>query len=87
MIIMEEEESSNTVLHAVDIRAAKRKRRIQPVGGIIDTWVYYDYYPRYNPIIPDILEDILWRVGPLLQHGVFISTMTICCNLDLPQMT
>ena len=29
MIIMEEEESSNTVLHAVDIRAAKRKRRIQ----------------------------------------------------------
>ena len=56
MIIMEEEESSNTVLHAVDIRA-------------------------------DILEDILWRVGPVLQHGVFISTMTICCNLDLPQMT
>ena len=26
MIILEEEESSNTVLHAVDIRAAKRKR-------------------------------------------------------------
>ena len=35
MIIMEEEESSNTVLHAVDIRAAKRKRTIQPVGEII----------------------------------------------------
>ena len=29
----------------------------------------------------------MWRVGPLLQHGAFISTMTICCNLDLPQMT
>ena len=38
VIIMEEEESSNTVLHAVDIRAAKRKRRIQPVGEIIGTW-------------------------------------------------
>ena len=86
MIIMEEEESSNTVLHAVDIRAAKRKRGIQPVGEIIGTWVL-DYYPRYLRIIPDILEDILWRVGPLLQHGAFISTMTICCNLDLPQMT
>ena len=48
---------------------------------------YYEYYPRYLRIIPDILEDILWRVGPLLQHGAFISTMTICCNLDLPQMT
>ena len=36
---MEEEESSNTVLHAADIRAAKRKQRIQPVGGIIGTWV------------------------------------------------
>ena len=35
MIIMEEEDSSNTVLHAVDIRTAKRKRRIQPVGEII----------------------------------------------------
>ena len=35
MIIMEEEESSSTVLHAVDIRAAKRKRRIQPVGEIM----------------------------------------------------
>ena len=87
MIIMEEEESSNTVLHAVDIRAAKRKRRIQPVGEIIVELGYYDYYPRYLRIIPDILEDILWRVGPLLQHGAFISTMTICCNLDLPQMT
>ena len=42
MIIMEEEESSNTVLHAVDIRAWKRKRRIQPVGEIIGTWG-----PRY----------------------------------------
>ena len=39
MIIMEEEESSNTVLHAVDIRPAKRKRRIQPVGEITGTWV------------------------------------------------
>ena len=35
MIIMEEEENSNTVLHAVDIRPAKRKQRIQPVGEII----------------------------------------------------
>ena len=38
MVIMEEEESSNTVLHAVDIRAAKIKRRIEPVGEIIGTW-------------------------------------------------
>ena len=38
MIVMEEEENSNTVLHAVDIRAAKIKRRIQPVGEIIGTW-------------------------------------------------
>ena len=30
--------SSNTVLHAVDIRAAKIKRGIQPVGEIIGTW-------------------------------------------------
>ena len=37
--IIEEEESSNTVLYAVDIRAAKRKRRIQPVCEIIGTWV------------------------------------------------
>ena len=38
MIIMKEEESSNTLFHAVDIRAAKRKRRLQPVGEIIGTW-------------------------------------------------
>ena len=38
MIIMEEEESSNTLLHGADIRAAKRKRRLQPVGEIIGTW-------------------------------------------------
>ena len=38
MIIMEEEESSNTVLHAVDNRAAKRKRRLEPVGEINGTW-------------------------------------------------
>ena len=56
---MEEEESSNTLLHAVDIRAAKRKQRLQPFGKIIGTWGY-DYYPRYKIcIIPDILEDIL----------------------------
>ena len=36
---MEEDESSNTVLHAVDIRAAKGKRRIQPVSEIIGTRV------------------------------------------------
>ena len=52
MIIMEEKDSSNTVLHAVDIRAAKRKRRIQPVGEIIGTWVgllpqIYPHNPRY----------------------------------------
>ena len=28
----------NTLLHAVDIRAAKRKRRLQRVGQIIGTW-------------------------------------------------
>ena len=38
MIIIKEEESSNTLFHAVDIRAAKRKRRLQPVGEIIGTW-------------------------------------------------
>ena len=38
MIIMEEEESSNTFLHAVDIRAAKRKKRLPPFGEIIGTW-------------------------------------------------
>ena len=38
MIIMEEEESSNTLLYAVDIRAAKIKRRLQPVGEIINYW-------------------------------------------------
>ena len=43
--------------------------------------------PRYIRIIPDIREDILWRVGPSLQHGASITTVRICCNLDLPQMT
>ena len=38
IIIMKEEESSNTLFNAVDIRAAKRKRRLQPVGEIIGTW-------------------------------------------------
>ena len=38
MLIMEEEESSTKLLHAVDIRTAKRKRRLQPVGEIIGTW-------------------------------------------------
>ena len=56
MIIMEKEESSNKVLHAVDIRAAKRKRsqlvRELELGD-------YDYYPRYLRIVPYILEDIL----------------------------
>ena len=84
---MEEEESSNTLLREVDIRAAKIKRRLQPVGEIINVLELgdYAYYPsRYLRIIPDILEDILWRVGPLLQHGAFICAMTICCILDLP---
>ena len=86
MIIMKEEESSNTLFHAVDIRATERKRRLRPVGEILELGVY-DYYPRYIRIIPDILEDILWRAGPLLQHGALISAMAICCNLDFPQMT
>ena len=38
MIIMKEEESSNTLFHVVDIRATKIKRRLQPVGEIIGTW-------------------------------------------------
>ena len=38
IIIMKEEESSNTLFNAVDIRAAKRKRILQPVGEIIGTW-------------------------------------------------
>ena len=37
MIIMEEEESSNTLIHAVDIHAAKRKQRLQPFFEIIGT--------------------------------------------------
>ena len=28
-----------------------------------------DYYLRYLRMTPDLLEDILRRVGPLLQHG------------------
>ena len=51
MVIMEEEESSNTVLHAVDIRAAKRKRRIQPVGEIIGTWGLWQL-PQISPHNP-----------------------------------
>ena len=63
VIIMEEEESSNTLLHAVDILAAKIKRRLQQFGEILELGDY-DYYPsRYLRIIPDILEDIMWRVG------------------------
>ena len=62
MILMDEEDSPNTLLHAVDIRPPKRKRRLQPVGEIIGTWDY-DYYTRYLRIIPAILEVILWRVG------------------------
>ena len=38
IIIMKEEESSNTLFHAVDISAVKRKWRLQPVGEIIGTW-------------------------------------------------
>ena len=37
-IITEEEESSTTLLHAVDIGTVKIKRRLQPVGEIIGTW-------------------------------------------------
>ena len=45
-----------------------------------------EYFPRYLRMTPDIVEDILWRVGPLL-HGASISAVMICCNLDLLQMT
>ena len=88
MIIMEEEGRSNTLLRAIDIRAAKRKRILQPVGEIIGTWGLgpMTNYSRYIRIIPDILENILWRVGPLLQHGGSFSAMTIYCKIDLPQM-
>ena len=34
----EEEGSSNTLLHAVDIHAAKRTRRLPPVVERIGTW-------------------------------------------------
>ena len=30
--------AQNTLLHAVDIRAAKTTRRLTPVGEIIGTW-------------------------------------------------
>ena len=60
--------AQNTLLHAVDIRAAKRTRRLPPVGEIIGIGDS-EYYPRYLRLTPDILEDIMWRVGPLLQHG------------------
>ena len=46
-----------------------------------------EYYPRYLCMTPYILEDILCRVGPLLQYGASISAMMICCNIDLPLMT
>ena len=34
----EEEESSKTLLHAADIHAAIRTRRLSPVGERIGTW-------------------------------------------------
>ena len=65
MIIMEEEESSNTVLHAVDIRAAKRKRRIQPVGEIIGTWVLclLPQISPHNPRYPGRYSVAGWPVA------------------------
>ena len=65
MIIMEEEESTNTVLHAVDIRAAKRKRRIQPVGEIIGTWVLWilPQISPHNPIYPGRYSVAGWPVA------------------------
>ena len=65
MIIMEEEESSNTVLRAVDIRAAKRKRRLEPVGEIGGTWDYA-YYPQiypHNPRYPGRYSEAGWPVA------------------------
>ena len=50
MIIMEEEESSNTVLHAVDIRAAKGIRRIQPCSW----WDNWNVGTMTMYITPDI---------------------------------
>ena len=47
MIIMEEAESSKTLLHAVDIRAAKINRRLQPVGEILELGDY-----EYSSISP-----------------------------------
>ena len=86
MIIMEEEESSNTVFMRLIFAQRKENGEYNQLVRSLEL-EDYDYYPRYLRIIPDILDDILWRVGPLLQHGAFLSTMTICCNLDLPQMT
>ena len=49
----EEEESAKTLLHAVDIRAAKRTQRLPPVGERIGTWrlcvlsQIYPHDPRY----------------------------------------
>ena len=84
VVAMQMTRKKKTLFRAVDIRAAKKHGYYHQLVRELE---FGEYYPRYLRMTPDILEDILWRVSPLLQHGVSISAMMICCNLDLPQMT